>query len=57
MAKFKNKKTGEVVEENLLYYVDFLKKNPNFKEVKEKIPKTLIEETKKTDEVEDKPLR
>lgn len=57
MAKFKNKKTGEVVEENLLYYVNFLKKNPNFKEVKEKIPKTLIEETKNTDEVEDKPLR
>ena len=56
MAKFKNKKTGEVVEENLLYYVDFLKKNSNFKEVKEKIPKTSIEE-KNTDEVENKPLR
>lgn len=56
MAKFKNKKTGEVVEENLLYYVDFLKKNPNFKEVKEKIPKASIEETKNTDEVENKPL-
>ncbi len=57
MAKFKNKKTGEVVEENLLYYVDFLKKNSNFKEVKEKIPKASIEETKNTDEVENKPLR
>ena len=57
MTKFKNKKTGKVVEENLLYYVDFLKKNPNFKEVKEKITKTSIEETKSTDEVENKPLR
>lgn len=56
MTKFKNKNTGEVVEENLLYYVDFLKKNPNFKEIKEKIPKTSIEETKNTDEVENKPL-
>ncbi len=35
MTKFKNKKTGQVIEENLIYYVDKLRKNDNFKEVKE----------------------
>jgi hypothetical protein len=35
MAKFKNKKTGVVIEENLLYYINKLKNNVNFKEMKE----------------------
>ncbi len=35
MAKFKNKKTGVVIEENLLYYINKLKNNDNFKEIKE----------------------
>lgn len=35
MTKFKNKKTEKVVEENLFYYVNKLKKNPDYEEVKE----------------------
>lgn len=35
MAKFKNKKNGVVIEENLLYYINKLKNNVNFKEMKE----------------------
>ena len=39
MPKFKNKKTGKVVEEHLLYYVERLRNNPEYKEVIEKQPK------------------
>lgn len=35
MTKFKNKKTGQIVEENLNFYVEKLRNNPNYKEVKE----------------------
>lgn len=36
MAKFKNKKNNQIVEENLNFYIEQLRNNPNFKEVKEK---------------------
>lgn len=41
MAKFKNKKTGKVIVENLIFYIDKLRNNPNFEEIKEdnKTPK------------------
>ena len=39
MAKFKNKKTGKVVVESLMFYIEKLRNNPNFEEVKEKKPK------------------
>lgn len=35
MAKFRNKKTGEVIIENLIFYIDKLRNNPNFEEMKE----------------------
>lgn len=54
MAKFKNKKTGKIVEEHLMFYINKLRSNPNFVEVKEKAPKEKVQESK---EVEDKPLQ
>lgn len=56
MTKFKNKKTGKIVEEKLLYYIEKLRNNPNYKEVKiiDKQPKP----EKENNEVEnDKPLQ
>ena len=50
MAKFKNKKNNQIVEENLNFYIEQLRNNPNFKEVKEKA-------SDKNKEVEDKPLQ
>lgn len=35
MTKFKNKKTKKVIEENLIFYIEKLRKSPNFEEVKE----------------------
>lgn len=56
MTKFKNKKSGQVIEENLIYYVDKLKKNNNFEEIKEDVksssPKKVVNK-----EVEKKPLQ
>lgn len=49
MAKFKNKKTGLVVEENLNFYIDKMRSNPNFEEIKEE---TKPKENKKTKEEE-----
>ena len=34
MAKFKNKKTGLVVEEKLNFYIDKMRSNPNFEKIK-----------------------
>lgn len=34
MVKFKNKKTKDIVEENLIFYIDKLRKNPDFEEIK-----------------------
>lgn len=39
MAKFKNKKTGKMVEEHLMFYVNRMRSNPSFVEVKEEAPK------------------
>ena len=39
MAKFKNKKTNKIVEEHLIFYIEKLRKNPNFEEVKDEKPK------------------
>lgn len=55
MVKFKNKKTGEVVTEYLMFYVNKMRSNPNFEEVKEKAPKEKVQETKEV--VKDKPLQ
>lgn len=57
MAKFKNKKTGENVEEHLMFYIEKLRSNPNFVEIKdeEKAPKE--KKVQKAKEVEDKPLQ
>ena len=55
MTKFKNKKSGQVIEENLIYYVDKLKKSNNFEEledVKSSSPKKVV-----TKEVEKKQLQ
>lgn len=35
MAKFKNKTTGTVVEENLIYYMEKFRKDPNYIELKD----------------------
>ena len=37
MAKFKNKKTKQVIEENLLFYIQKLRKNPNYEEITETV--------------------
>ena len=49
MPKFKNKKTGKIVEEHLHYYVNKFKNDPNYEEVKG--DKESIK-TKKISEVE-----
>lgn len=36
MPKFKNKKTGKIIEVDLLYYVNQLRSNSDYKEIKEK---------------------
>ena len=54
MPKFKNKKTGKVVEEHLLYYVEKLRNNPDYIEVKEKQPKP-VKENKEVEQ--EKPLQ
>ena len=55
MPKFKNKKTGKEVEEHLMFYVEKLRSNPNFEEVKEKAPKEKVQETKEV--AAEKPLQ
>lgn len=59
MPKFKHKKTGKIVEANLLYYVNLLRSNSDYKEIKEKVPKQAnkeLEENPQIEVVEDKPL-
>lgn len=46
MSKFKNKKTGKEIEENLLYYVNKYRNHPDYEEVKE-VEKTSEEKRKK----------
>lgn len=55
MAKFKNKKTGKIVEEHLMFHIEKLRSNPNFVEVKEKAPKEKVLETKEV--VNEEPLQ
>ena len=57
MAKFKNKKTGKIIEEGLIFYINKLRSNPDFEEIKG-TPEESKEKKKdkKTEEVEDKPL-
>lgn len=50
MAKFKNKKTKGIVEEHLIYYVNKLRNNPNFEEIKDEKPKEEVKEEKKVKE-------
>lgn len=57
MAKFKNKKTNKVVEETLNFYIEKLKNNENFEEIKEVEKASSPKGSKKNKEVEDKPLQ
>ena len=50
--KFKNKRTGKIIEEHLLYYVNKYKNNPDYEVVKEKTTKKETKNDK--EEVEDK---
>ena len=50
--KFKNKRTGKIIEEHLLYYVNKYKNNPDYEVVKEKTAKKETKNDK--EEVEDK---
>lgn len=52
MPKFKNKRTGKVIKENLLYYVNKYRNHPDYEEVKE-VEKSASKEEKKK-EVEQK---
>ncbi len=56
MAKFKNKKTNQIVEENLNFYIENLRKNKNFEEIKEGIKPSSPKKVEKK-EVEKKPLQ
>lgn len=53
MTKFRHKKTGKIVEENLIYYVEKLRNNSNYKEIP--IQKKTKEENKEVEE--EKPLQ
>lgn len=52
MPKFKNKKTGAIVEENLIFYIQKLRNNPNFVELPEKGPKTSAPKENKEENVD-----
>ena len=58
MAKFKNKKTGAIITETLNFYIEKLRNNSNFEEIKIKAikdtPKDYRKNNKK-EEVEDTP--
>lgn len=56
MAKFKNKKNNQIVEENLNFYIENLRKNKNFEEIKEGIKPSSPKKFEKK-EVEKKPLQ
>ena len=47
MAKFKNKKTNQIVEENLNFYIENLRKNKSFEEIKEGIKPSSLKKLKK----------
>ena len=53
MAKFKNKISGKIVEENLLYYVNKFRNDPNYIEVKDIKEKTKTEKSVKVEKEEE----
>lgn len=57
MVKFKNKKTGKITEEHLMFYVNRMRNNPSFAEIKEKEPKEgkSTPKEEKAQEVANKP--
>lgn len=56
MAKFKNKKTGLVIEETLNFYINKMRNNPNFEEIKEESESKPKQNKKnKEEEVESTP--
>ena len=56
MAKFKNKKTGLVIEETLKFYIEKMRKNSNFEEIKEESESKPKQNKKnKEEEVESTP--
>ena len=57
MPKFKNKKTGLVLEENINFYIKKLRDNPNFEEIKEKEAKPKENNKNKEEEVESTPQK
>lgn len=57
MAKFKNKKTNKVVEENLSFYINQMRKNKNYEEIKESENNFSSKISKNNKEVEKKPLQ
>ena len=56
MAKFKNKKTGLVVEETLGFYINKMRNNSNFEEIKEE-SKPKQNKKNKEEEVESTPQK
>lgn len=57
MAKFRNKKTNKIVEENLNFYINQIKKNENYEEIMELEKSSFPKVSKKNREVEKKPLQ
>jgi len=56
MAKFKNKKTGLVIEETLNFYIEKMRNNSNFEEIKEESESKPKQNKKnKEEEVESTP--
>lgn len=56
MTKFKNKKTGKVIEENLLYYVNKYRNSSNYEEVVDKKQTKPVQKNKE-EVAEEKPLQ
>ena len=52
MPKFKNKKTGVIIEENLNFYIEKLRNNPNFKEIEINAVKETPKDYRKNKELE-----
>lgn len=53
MAKFKNKVSGKIVEENLLYYVNKFRNDPNYIEIEEKKEKAKADKSAKVENKEE----
>lgn len=55
MAQFKNKKNGTIVEETLNFYINKLRNNSNFEEIKEKDESKSKVSKKQKEDVESTP--